>query len=81
MELEVTVPKGAMIDDNGLLVELEMVAALTASIRRVAGDADLRRRLGETGRRKAAGSTWPAIADRYIEVCDQEIQAGHSADA
>ena len=47
---------------TGLLVEPGDDAALADALRRLAGDPDLRRRLGDNGRRFASGFSWDACA-------------------
>ena len=47
---------------TGLLVDPGDEAALVDAIRRLASDAELRRRLGENGRRFASGFSWDACA-------------------
>ena len=57
---------------TGLLVDPGDEAALVDAIRRLAGDADLRRRLGENGRRFASGFSWEACARATYEgLCGQ----------
>lgn len=48
---------------TGLLVEPGDDAALADALRRLAGDPDLRRRLGDNGRRFASGFSWDACAN------------------
>ena len=52
---------------TGLLADPGDEAALVDAIRRLAGDADLRRRLGENGRRFASGFSWDACARATYE--------------
>ena len=56
---------------TGLLIDPGDEAALADAIRRLAGDPDLRRRLGEKGRRFASGFSWDACAQAtYGGLCD-----------
>ena len=50
--------------EDALLVPPESPAALAEALARALGDADLRRRLAEGGRRLARRHSWPAIAER-----------------
>ena len=52
---------------TGLLVEAGDETALAAALRRLAGDAELRRRLGENGRRFASAFSWDACARATYE--------------
>ena len=56
------------VDDGetGLLVD--DVAAMTVATRRLLADPDLRERMGEAARRKAAGMSWPATGSAMAEV-------------
>lgn len=53
---------------DGLLFDPEDAGELAALLERVAGDADLRARLGSAGRRSVTGYTWDRVADAYEEV-------------
>jgi glycogen(starch) synthase len=52
----------------GLLVPPEDESGLSAALARLAADRGLRDRLGDAGRRDAAGFSWANIADQYLEV-------------
>jgi phosphatidyl-myo-inositol dimannoside synthase len=54
--------------ETGLLVPPDQPAALTAAFARLLGDAALRHRLGETGRRHAAAHTWLDNARRLFPL-------------
>lgn len=68
------VPEIVADGETGILVEPENPEALAAVIRRLAGDASLRGRLGAAGRQRAAGFAWSAIADRYRALYRQVIE-------
>lgn len=56
-------------EETGLMVERDDVAALAAALVRLAGDAALRRRLGEAGRRRVVeGFSWSAVAAAYRDL-------------
>ena len=61
--------------DAALLVDPLQRSAIAAGLLRLAGDAALRRRLAEAGRRRAAGFTWRATAAAtwaaYCEVAER----------
>jgi glycosyltransferase involved in cell wall biosynthesis len=62
--------------DAALLVDPHNRSAIAAGLVRLAGDQDLRRRLVEAGRRRAAGFTWRATAAAtwaaYREVAERQ---------
>jgi phosphatidylinositol alpha-1,6-mannosyltransferase len=59
------VPDAVADGTTGLLVDPEVPGELTGALRRLLLDPELRRRMGEAGRRRAAESfSWRAIADR-----------------
>jgi glycogen(starch) synthase len=62
------VPEIVADGETGILVEPENHDALAGVICRLAGDADLRDRLGAAGRHAAEGFTWSAIANRYAAL-------------
>lgn len=54
---------------TGIVVPPDDAAAVAAAIDRLLGDEELRRRLGEAGRRRVlAGYTWDAVAARVEEI-------------
>lgn len=59
-----------VLDDerSALFVERGDIAALARGLVRLAGDVDLRRRLGSTAAAAAAAFDWDAIAADYLEV-------------
>jgi glycogen(starch) synthase len=59
------VPEIVADGETGILVEPENPDALSAVIRRLAGDGSLKRRLGAAGRRRAEGFGWRVIGDGY----------------
>lgn len=63
-------PHREVVEDGatGLLVPVGDVPALTAAIRRVLSDEVLRSRLGEGGRRSAAGRLWSDTADATLSL-------------
>lgn len=62
------VPEAVLDEQTGLIVPREDVDALAEAISRVAGDADLRARLGVAGAQRAPCFSWPRIAGEYLEV-------------
>jgi len=62
------VPESVLDNQTGLLVPHENVDALARGIALLGDDVDLRCRLGEAGRHRAASFDWPAIADQYLEL-------------
>jgi glycosyltransferase involved in cell wall biosynthesis len=64
---------------DGLLVRCGDVAALSAALQRLAGDGELRRRLGETGRERARhdfdwGQKLEQVRSVYAELADTDPQ-------
>ena len=59
------VPEVVTDGETGLLVPPENVDALAAALRCLAGDAALRQKLGDAGRRRAQTLTWDAAAADY----------------
>lgn len=60
---------------EGLVVSPKDERALADAILRLLRDPGLRARMGENGRRKAAGYDWPIVARRVLDVYEQ-LQAG-----
>jgi glycosyltransferase involved in cell wall biosynthesis len=59
-------------DRNGLLVEEKSATELASVIRRLAGDADLRARLGAAARDEIrAERSWESVARRFVEVYER----------
>jgi len=56
--------------DGALLVDPRDVEAIAGGLERVLGDSELRARLAESGRRRAAGYTWEAAAATTLEALD-----------
>lgn len=61
--------------ENGLLVPLADVAALTAALDRLAGDAAFARRLGAEAARLAEELAPEGIAARYLSFCEDAARA------
>jgi phosphatidylinositol alpha-mannosyltransferase len=65
---------------QGLLVEPRNHRALAAALYKLAGDADLRHRMGEEGRLRAPDYSWDRVTERivdyYHEVRDRVLAAG-----
>jgi phosphatidylinositol alpha-1,6-mannosyltransferase len=53
---------------NGLTFDWADVDTLTAHLRRLASDRALARRMGAASRVRAAGFSWDAAAERYLEM-------------
>ena len=53
-----------LIDGAGLTVDPEQPEAIAAALERLLADESLRRRLGEEGRRRAAGYSWQVAAEK-----------------
>jgi glycosyltransferase involved in cell wall biosynthesis len=65
-------------DETGLLVPAEDRAALAAALQRLAGDAELRERLGAAARRRAAGFSPEAIVPQFEQAYELAL-AKHSS--
>ena len=57
-----------VLDGQGRTVPPGDVGALAATLRELAGDADLRHRLGEDGRRAAARFEWDLVTPRVLDA-------------
>jgi glycosyltransferase involved in cell wall biosynthesis len=58
--------------ENGLLVDERDAHALASAIRALAGDPDVRRRMGEAGRKLVRESlNWSAVGARYASVLEE----------
>jgi glycogen synthase len=68
------VPELVLHGETGLLVNPDNPAALAAAINELTGNPDLRTRLAEAGRRRAALFAWPALADQYETVYRQVLR-------
>ncbi|MEK9501198.1 glycosyltransferase family 4 protein [Gaopeijia maritima] len=66
-------------DDTGLLVPHAEVGALTDTLERVMGDADLRARLGAAATEFAAGFSWDAAASRTERILARAVGSARSA--
>jgi glycogen synthase len=62
------VPELLVHGETGLLVDPDNPAALASAISELCGNPELRARLGDAGRRRAALFAWPALADQYETV-------------
>ncbi len=60
------VPEVVPDGEAGLLVPPRDAEALAGALIRLLGDADLRRRLGRAGRRRARGYDWSIVAGRFL---------------
>ncbi len=71
------VPEAVADGETGLLVSGEDADELAAAIRRLAGDAELRARLGKAGRERVlAGFTWEHTARHVGELHDRLLGTG-----
>jgi glycogen synthase len=68
------VPELVVNGETGLLTAAEDVEAMASGITRLVFDADLRKRLGENGRKRAARFSWGAITDQYEQVYRKVLQ-------
>ena len=65
----------ALVGDAAILVPPRDPAALAEAITRLAGDENLRRELGEAGRRRAMEHySWRSVVDRYREIYAQHAR-------
>ncbi len=64
------VPEVVPDGEAGLLVPPRDPGALAAALVRLLDDAELRRRMGEAGRRRAKGYDWRAVAKRFLAALD-----------
>ncbi len=69
------VPEIVHGEENGLLVPGDDVPALAQALVRLAGNQELRARLGENGHQFARDFTWPRIAEQYREVYREVVAA------
>ena len=61
-------------EETGLLVPPRDVPALRAALKRLLGDAALRRRMGEAGRERIREHfTWPPVTDRTIQAYEDAL--------
>jgi glycosyltransferase involved in cell wall biosynthesis len=59
--------------ETGLLAPPADVPALAAALRKLAGDAALRERLGRAGRERVKNFTWESVAAAYRGVYDAAL--------
>lgn len=69
------VPEIVQPEENGLLVPGDDAPALALALARLAGDSELRARMGENGHAFAQNFTWPRIAEQYQEMYQQVLAA------
>lgn len=62
---------------NGFLVPADDPPALAAALSRLAGDADLRRTMGERSRQKIADFSWEACTQAHLELYTKLVAARH----
>jgi len=64
----------AVLDSyNGLLVEAENIASIKAAIIKLAGDAQLRKKLGEQGRERALKEfNWPGQSKKIVDIINTQ---------
>ena len=56
---------------NGEIVAWADVQALTRALHHLANADELRREMGKESRRRALQFGWPALAARYLELCER----------
>jgi glycosyltransferase involved in cell wall biosynthesis len=66
--------------ENALLVAPEDPAAIATAVTRLLGDADLRRRLSDGGRRVAEAHSWPNVARLTEDVFDGVVRGAMPSD-
>jgi phosphatidyl-myo-inositol dimannoside synthase len=66
---------------NGLIFNWADVDGLTASLRRLARDRSMVRRMGEASRKRAGDFSWDRAASRYIDLLNRLSAAISSSDA
>jgi glycogen synthase len=75
------VPEIVADGETGTLVEPGNVEALTAAIKRMAGDAALRARMGAAGAERVKQFTWEAVASSYRKIYDSALAGRRGAQA
>ena len=68
-----TATEELVCEGAGIAVDPRDVDAIAGALERVLTDAELRRSLGEAGRRRAAGFTWDDAARRTAEAYDEVV--------
>ena len=68
------VPDAVSDGVNGMLVDTEDIDALARALSTLAGDEDLRRRMGEEGRRFAEGFSWDGYSQRIRRLSDSLLR-------
>jgi glycosyltransferase involved in cell wall biosynthesis len=63
-------------EKEGLVVDPHAEGDLICALRRLAGDADLRRSLGEGGRARASEYTWDKVAARRYDLIRSALSSG-----
>ena len=60
--------------ENGLLVPTDDAGSLAAALRRIAGDRDMRLRMGDEGRRRVEEKwSWKKRAEEFVEIAERGI--------
>ena len=62
--------------ETGLVVDGMDVTAVTSAMDRLLGDANLRRAMGESGRRHAQGFDWPKVVEKVRLLADNMMRGG-----
>jgi len=65
--------RAVLPEEAGRLVPPGDAGALAAALADLLGDAELRRRMGEAGRRESARYAWPRIAERTLAVYERAL--------
>lgn len=74
-------PEAVIDGQTGVVVDGRDVGAVAGALIRLAGDAELRARMGAAGRERAAGFDWPLVAGRVVHLVEQLLAGSLSETA